>query len=376
MSELVVTEPAKRTVSTSKDGKWRSFPRSPNLLQYVSTGTYYARIKVRGKLIRQSLKTNVWSIARLRLADFVGEKSRNRASSSIVTVADAVVLYRNLLASDIEIKPQSKQYREWCLKKLLNTWPELAGRDVSQITEEECRPWAARLHETVACHYYNNITGTLKQVMKLAIKEHVKKGGTVFENPAGCIGRASIKPNELRLPEPSQFRALLRSIVEVAPQAGERIATVVQFLAYSGVRAFSEANWIGWDDVDWKRKEIIVRGVPATGTKNGEIRRIPLLPDMEKLLLELKAISQTPGSIVHVPRCDKILNKACAKAEVPRITLHDLRHLFATRCIESGVDIPTVSRWLGHRDGGALAMKTYGHLRNEHSQAMAGKVTF
>jgi len=35
-----------------------------------------------------------------------------------------------------------------------------------------------------------------------------------------------------------------------------------------------------------------------------------------------------------------------------------LRHLFATRCIESGVDIPTVSRWLGHKDGGALAMKS------------------
>jgi hypothetical protein len=29
-----------------------------------------------------------------------------------------------------------------------------------------------------------------------------------------------------------------------------------------------------------------------------------------------------------------------------------------TRCIESGIDIPTVSRWLGHQDGGVLAMKT------------------
>jgi integrase len=59
-----------------------------------------------------------------------------------------------------------------------------------------------------------------------------------------------------------------------------------------------------------------------------------------------------------------------------RITHHDLRHLFATRCIESGVDIPTVSRWLGHKDGGALAMKTYGHLRREHNIAQAQRVTF
>jgi hypothetical protein len=40
------------------------------------------------------------------------------------------------------------------------------------------------------------------------------------------------------------------------------------------------------------------------------------------------------------------------------------------------VDITTVSRWLGHKDGGALAMKTYGHLRDQHSAAMAQKVTF
>jgi integrase len=59
-----------------------------------------------------------------------------------------------------------------------------------------------------------------------------------------------------------------------------------------------------------------------------------------------------------------------------RVTHHSMRHLFATRCIESGVDIPTVSRWLGHKDGGALAMRVYGHLRDHHSVSMAAKVSF
>ncbi|MGH7940974.1 MAG: hypothetical protein ACREFR_07895 [Limisphaerales bacterium] len=40
------------------------------------------------------------------------------------------------------------------------------------------------------------------------------------------------------------------------------------------------------------------------------------------------------------------------------------------------MDIPTVSRWLGHKDGGALAMKTYGHLPDSHSTDMARKVVF
>jgi integrase len=70
------------------------------------------------------------------------------------------------------------------------------------------------------------------------------------------------------------------------------------------------------------------------------------------------------------------MTRACKEVGMTRITHHDLRHLFATRCIETGVDIPTVSKWLGHKDGGALAMRVYGHLRQDHSLAMAKKVHF
>jgi integrase len=80
--------------------------------------------------------------------------------------------------------------------------------------------------------------------------------------------------------------------------------------------------------------------------------------------------------VMRVKECQKAIDSAVTKLGIERITHHDLRHLFATRCIESGVDIPTVSRWLGHKDGGALAMKVYGHLRDQHSVNMAQKVSF
>lgn len=70
------------------------------------------------------------------------------------------------------------------------------------------------------------------------------------------------------------------------------------------------------------------------------------------------------------------MDAAAEKIGMGRITHHDLRHLFATICIEAGVDIPTVSKWLGHKDGGALAMRVYGRLRNEHSLEMAQRVKF
>jgi integrase len=52
-------------------------------------------------------------------------------------------------------------------------------------------------------------------------------------------------------------------------------------------------------------------------------------------------------------------------AKTFRLPHHDRRHFFATLCIESNEDIPTVSRWLGHSDSGALLIKTYGHSRRD-----------
>jgi len=60
--------------------------------------------------------------------------------------------------------------------------------------------------------------------------------------------------------------------------------------------------------------------------------------------------------VVRVGGCLGALESACKAVGPKPINHHDLRPLFAIRCIESGVDIPTVSRWLGHSDGGALAM--------------------
>jgi hypothetical protein len=52
-----------------------------NLIRYVPSGTYFARLRVRGKLIRRSLKTDVISVAKLRLSDL--EKSERAAAESL-----------------------------------------------------------------------------------------------------------------------------------------------------------------------------------------------------------------------------------------------------------------------------------------------------
>ena len=76
--------------------------------------------------------------------------------------------------------------------------------------------------------------------------------------------------------------------------------------------------------------------------------------------------------LVKSPRI--ALEGACERLGIEHLRVHDLRHIFATRCLESGVDFPTLAGWLGHKDGGILAAKDYGHLVPDHSSKQAGKV--
>lgn len=58
---------------------WRK-TRYANLIRYLPSGTYFARIRVHGKLLRKRLKTDVLSVAKLRLSDF--EKAERRIAEN------------------------------------------------------------------------------------------------------------------------------------------------------------------------------------------------------------------------------------------------------------------------------------------------------
>ena len=192
------------------------------------------------------------------------------------------------------------------------------------------------------------------------------------------VKRAAVRGKEISLPTIEKFNAMIAEMREGHSRDSVNCADLASGLAFTGCR-IGEAREIAWRDVDFEAGEIVVRGDAKTGTKNWELRRVPLIPDARTLFQRMR--SERSGEpfdvkVFRVGECQKSLDRAAKKVGADRIVHHDMRHLFATRCIESGVDIPTVSRWLGHKDGGALAMKTYGHLRREHSIAQAQRVTF
>jgi len=152
---------------------------------------------------------------------------------------------------------------------------------------------------------------------------------------------------------------------------------LVELLAYSGCR-LDEARNLRWQNVDFNRRCVTVTGGERM-TKNFETRTLPMTDALFGLLSRLceRAEKHTPQDcVVKIKSTKKCLATACRRLGFPRFTHHDFRHFFATTCIESGVDVPTIAKWLGHKDGGALAMKVYGHLRQEHSFTQIKRVQF
>ena len=362
---------AQQTQHLSPDGVWRSFPKVPNLICYVKSGTYYGRCKVKGKIIRRSLHKEgegeiSFTIAKLRLADFI---KAERTQPVYGTFADLRAKYEADLNASTRVNEKSRAYRKYCIGMILKTWPEIDALPLKKITEQACKEWASKLSQRIAPVYYNNTIGTFKLIIAK---------GELAKNPANGISRLGVTHTALHLPEPDQFKAILLTMETAGGGASKHCADYIRFLAYSGCR-ISEAAAVTWADVDFERGQVKVVNAKQWKSKNNiPFRYVPMIAEMKELLERLKAERnpQPADKVCLVYKCVDSLTRACKKVGAARITHHDLRHLFATRCIESGVDIPTVSRWLGHRDGGALAMRVYGHLRNVHSIAMAQLVRF
>lgn len=363
-------------MSTSED-PWET-TAVQNLMRYRPSGTYFARFRAGGKLIKQSLETAVFSVAKQRLPELMRDhRSRHESAKAFargkMTVRDAAEVYLGKVRASVSLKPRSKDYREMTMEFVARSWPELMETDVRKVTERDCENWLIRYQRQYAPTVVNNSIGTLRAVFDEAVSS-----GARFNNPAAELSRVKVRAKRLELPSREEFLKFIEEIRTAGARQSKDCANLVKFLAYSGVR-IGEAKFVTWADANLGRRELHVRGDPETATKNGETRYVPMIPELEEMLTQLrKDRSEEPASatIMRVFECQNSMTNAAAKIGMKRITHHDLRHLFATICIESGVDIPTVSRWLGHKDGGALCMKTYGHLRQDHSFAQARRVSF
>ena len=338
------------------------------LYRSAKSNIYYAILKRAGKQIKRSLKTTDRALAGRRLSEFQDKAAR------LTTGESGRISFANLSQHWLEVTAgsmkHSSHFRLSGVVKKLNAFfgPVL----VRGITKGHVEKWAIKRNQELAARTFNYEKETLVRILDYAMRD-----GLIMDNPARIIKRRKQPKQKVVIPTKAQFKALIEAIQNLTAHAREA-ALLCEFLAYSGCRR-GEAIEMRWEDVSFDLKQFTVTG-GEYGTKNHEVRTVPLFPALEAFLLKLRdSLPQKPqpsDRLFSIRSAKKAMISACRNAGLPHFTHHHLRHFFCSNAIEAGVDFKAIAGWLGHKDGGLLAAKTYGHLRDEHSALMARKMTF
>lgn len=328
-------------------------------------GTYFALLKVRGKQIKKSLKTKDAAVAKRHLATHRAKAHNLLSEDGNITFSNLSTRWLSVIKPDL--RPRSWQRLEGIVRTVK---PFFTSIPVRSIGQRQIEAWKIKRAPLVAARTFNYEREVLRRVLEYA-KVTLR---IIMENPALEIKKRKVGKAEVVIPTKEQFRLLVETL-RAEPRVKEA-ADFVEFLGYSGLR-LGEATQVKWRDINFKADTLLVTG-GEQGTKNHEVRTIPLFSPLRRLLERLAGErGGTPHDrLFSLLSAKKALGTACEKAKLPHFAHHAMRHFFCSNAIEAGCDFKVIAGWLGHKDGGVLVAMTYGHLRNEHSVAMAKRMTF
>lgn len=159
----------------------------------------------------------------------------------------------------------------------------------------------------------------------------------------------------LKLKEPEgRLRWLTRDeYAQLLDHAEGHLRSVIILAINTGMRR-GELFSLTWNQVDLTHRMITL---DAKQTKSGKGRAIPI---NAAALAELESMTDRKGKIFPVKEVKRSFATACRNAGLQDVTLHTLRHTFASWLVQAGVPIYEVAKLMGHSSVTMTAR--YGHL--------------
>ena len=161
---------------------------------------------------------------------------------------------------------------------------------------------------------------------------------------------------------------------------------------YTGLR-IGELLALEWKDIDLKKRELSVNK-SCTDYVSGEgkyirviespktetsIRTIPIPKQLVPILKELKTNNKSKyvvgdgNKTISIRSYQRSFEAVLRKLNISHKGFHALRHTFATRALESGMDVKTLSEILGHKNP-TVTLTRYAHAFLEHKRQMMDKL--
>lgn len=213
-------------------------------------------------------------------------------------------------------------------------------------------------------------------VMKLIFRFAKDELGIPVADLKGISVRQRPKP--LRVFSVAEQQALTRFLVN----RGKTSDIGILLAMYTGLR-IGELCALTWNDISLEEQTLYVRHTMqrlqllddaekkthvqiSTPKSACSMRQIPLPPELSKLLESSKSeadcffLTGLRDSYVEPRTMENRFKAVCQACGITGATFHTCRHTFATRCIELGFDVKSLSEILGHASVG-ITMNRYVH---------------
>lgn len=387
-----VTQKASKPLSLTKQRyqKVRDGRKQPIRGLWVRNERFYARLAIE----------NAAGVKKVRWIPLEGAKS----------VPEAVAALRKLQTQRAENElpvmgqtPKLKDYRDTYFnyfelvkdakaaatiqkeKGAMKLWVEHMGETrLNKITRSQLNAFVAKRQGA-------GISGRTVNLDVIALRNVLNKarGDEIIK----ILPMEGMKPlNHVTPKKPLVYLHEIESLCKAALESsknGQQVSDYIKLMAFCGSRR-DETLRIKWSDVNWQLRQLTVGSDGLA--KRGRIKEVDFNEKLETHLKDMFA-RRAPDSQWLFPSPQrgtkeihaKTFKQSLAKARGHLtgetdadcdFTFHLCRHFFISYCVMSGIQNMTIASWVGHKDGGILIGKVYGHLAKGFKKQEAAMLNF
>lgn len=281
------------------------------------------------------------------------------------------------------------RYSEIVYKRII---PKFGKYELTKITPYRVQCYVNELLKTgnmktgagLAANSVNTVLGVMRSCMK-----------TAFD--IGYIKKYEL--DKVKKPRTNEKNVVCFTVQEqkllerVAYESKKTKLFGIILCLYSGLR-IGELLALRWEDIDTRKGLLNVtktcfdgkdadgkyKRMEDTPKTSSSIRTIPLPKQIIPLVKEYKAksrfeyvVASDDERIISVRSYQRSFELLQKKLGIPHKGFHSLRHTFATRALENGMDVKTLSEIMGHKTP-AVTLSRYVHSLPEHKRAMMDRL--
>lgn len=286
------------------------------------------------------------------------------------------------------IKPSAKERTYIRYEQLIRTHiaTKIGDNDINDLMPIVLQSFVTELLNTgnlktgkeLSANFVNMVISVIQNSLKTA---HLV--GIANEYTANKIKRPKTKEKQVECFSCQEQKKIENHVLN---SGKDKLFGIVLCL-YTGLRV-GELIALQWKDIDLQKGLLTVSrschdtsgGIVFDEPKTATSRRVIPLP--KQLLPKLKSIKKNSnsdfvvsmgGNAVSVRSYQRSFELLLKRQNIVHRGFHSLRHTFATRALECGMDVKTLSEILGHKNP-TVTLNRYAHSLLEHKVAMMNRL--